>query len=417
MAVASLPDAADVLTVSALTRQVRDVLEGRFPAFWVGGEISNVSRNTSSGHQYLTLKDANAVLSAVIYRGVGLRLRFEPKTGMQVIARGRLSVYEPHGKYQLNVEEIHPKGIGALELALQQLKEKLQAKGYFDARRKRTLPSFPRAIALVTSPSGAAVRDMLELLARRWPVAAITVVPVRVQGDGAAGEIATAIRLLNRLQADGIIRLDALIVGRGGGSLEDLWAFNEELVADAIFGSRIPVVSAVGHEIDVTISDLVADHRALTPSHAITDLTPDRGDLIAGLADSARRLRETLDRRLHLARQRLDALAERRSFRQPLDRVRDLEKRLDDFDGRLARATRQSIVRYRERLAAVAGRLNTLSPLNVLARGYSLTHGPDGRLLRDARTVRSGDTLTTRLAAGEVVSRVESVRPALEDQP
>src|SRR5262245_32028760 len=409
------PNPTDVLTVSALTRDVRAVLEGRFTSVWVGGEVSNVSR-ASSGHMYLTLKDSAAVLGAVIFRGIGFRLRFELTAGMQVIARGRLSVYEPQGKYQLQIEEIHPKGIGTLELALQQLKDKLQAKGYFDRRRKKTLPSFPRAIALVTSPSGAAIRDMLELLARRWPVAAITVVPVRVQGDGAAAEIAAAIRLLNRLQAKGATRLDALIVGRGGGSLEDLWAFNEELVADAIFGSRIPVVSAVGHEIDVTISDLVADHRALTPSHAITDLTPDRGDLITGLSEAARRLRHRMDQRLGLARQRLDAFAERRAFRQPLDHVRDLEKRLDDLDGRLARAARQSIARHRERLAAVAGKLSTLSPLNVLARGYSLTHGPDGRLLRDASTVHPGDTLSTRLAAGEVVSRVESVRPGPEDQ-
>ncbi|HJZ94689.1 MAG TPA: exodeoxyribonuclease VII large subunit [Gemmataceae bacterium] len=409
------PNPTDVLTVSALTRRVRETIEGEFGSVWVAGEVSNLAR-PSSGHLYLSLKDDKATLRAVIYRGVALRLRFDLRDGMEVVARGRLTVYEPRGDYQLAVEEIHPKGIGALELALQQLKEKLQAKGYFDARRKRTLPSFPRAIALVTSPTGAAIRDMLELLARRWPVAAITVVPVRVQGDGAAAEIATAIRLLNRLQADGAIRLDALIVGRGGGSLEDLWAFNEELVADAIFGSKIPVVSAVGHEIDVTISDLVADHRALTPSHAITDLTPDRAGLIAGLADIARRLRDRMDQRLYLVRQRLDALAERRAFRQPLDRVRDLEKRLDDLDGRLARAARQSIARHRERLAAVAGKLSTLSPLNVLARGYSLTHGPDGRLLRDASTVHPGDTLSTRLAAGEVVSRVESVRPGPEDQ-
>src|SRR5262245_50463363 len=227
MASPALPDPACVLSVSALTRQVREVLEGRFAAVWVGGEISNVSR-AASGHLYLTLKDSSSVLSAVLYRGVGFRVRFEPKTGMQVIVRGRLSVYDQQGKYQLSIEEIHPKGIGALELALQQLRDKLERKGYFDPRRKKRLPTFPRTIALVTSPGGAAVRDIIETLGRRGPVATVVVVPVRVQGDGAAAEIAAAIGALNRLHAAGHLCLDAMIVGRGGGSLEDLWTFNEE---------------------------------------------------------------------------------------------------------------------------------------------------------------------------------------------
>src|SRR3954469_17093921 len=314
------PDPADVLTVSALTGRIRGLLEGEFGYVWVSGEISNLVR-ASSGHVYLSLKDEKACLRSVLFRGVGLRLRFDPRDGMQVVARGRLSVYEPRGDYQLAIEEIQPKGTGALELALQQLRERLQAKGYFDPRHKKPLPSFPRTIALITSPTGAAVRDMLELLARRWPVAAVVVVPVRVQGDGACDEIAAAIRAVNRLHADGSLPLDAVIVGRGGGGLEDLWAFNEEVVADAIFASRIPVVSAVGHEIDVTISDLVADHRALTPSHAITDLTPDREALVAGLADLGGRLQAQVAGRIERARQRLDAFADRRVFRGPLDRV------------------------------------------------------------------------------------------------
>lgn len=410
---ANTPDPAAVLTVSALTQQVRAALEAGFGNVWVAGEVSNLAR-PGSGHMYLSLKDDRATLRAVIYRGIGIRLRFEPRDGLQVLARGRLMVYEPRGEYQLAVEEIVPKGIGPLELAFQQLKEKLQAKGYFDPRRKKPLPAFPRYIALVTSPSGAAVRDMLELLTRRWPVASVVVVPVRVQGDGAAGEIAAAIRALNRLQADGSIRLDAMVVGRGGGSLEDLWAFNEEPVADAIFASAIPVVSAVGHEIDVTISDLVADHRALTPSHAVTDLTPDRAALLAGLDEIGTRLRERVGRRLETSRQRLDALAERRAFRSPLDRVRDLERRLDDYDGRLNRAARTQLDRAHARVAAVAGRLQSLSPLGVLARGYSLTRTPAGRVVQDATRVRPGDVLVTRLARGEVVSRVEAIRPAEE---
>jgi exodeoxyribonuclease VII large subunit len=413
MAGPAVPANAKVLTVSALTQQVRSTLETEFGAIWVAGEISNLAR-PASGHLYLSLKDDKATLRTVIYRGVGFRMRFEPRDGMEVVARGRLMVYEPRGEYQFAVEEIHPKGIGALELALQQLRERLGRKGYFDAHRKKRLPLFPRAIALVTSPSGAAVRDMLELLARRWPVASVTVVPTRVQGDEAAAEIAAAIRVVNRFHQDGVLSVDAIVVGRGGGSLEDLWAFNEEPVADAIFESRLPVVSAVGHEIDVTISDLVADHRALTPSHAVTDLTPDRDALLVGLADVGERMREALTRRVSLARQRLDSLATRRAFREPLDRVRDLERRLDDLDGRLRRSGRISLDRAGDRIAALAGRLQTLSPLNVLARGYSLTHTADGRLLKDAEAVGIGETITTRLAAGELVSRVERVRPATE---
>ena len=400
---------ADILTVSALTARIRTALEGEFSSVWVSGEISNLSR-PSSGHVYLSLKDEKATLRSVLYRGIAIRLRFEPRDGMQVIARGRLSVYAPRGDYQLQIEEIQPKGIGALELALQQLREKLQAKGYFDPRRKRPLPAFPRSIALITSPTGAAVRDMLELLARRWPVARVVVVPVRVQGDGAADELAAAIRAVNGLHAAGSLRLDALIVGRGGGSLEDLWAFNEEAVADAIFASRIPVVSAVGHEIDVTISDLVADHRALTPSHAITDLTPDREALLTGLANLGARLRERSVRRVELARQRLNTIADRRVLRSPLDRVRDLEKRLDDLDDRLRRTAAAPLDRARAKVAALAGRLESLSPLNVLSRGYSLTRTPDGRVIQDAKTVSRGDILVTRLARGEVVGRVEEVR-------
>ena len=406
----------DVLSVSALTARVKGLIEGEFGSVWVAGEISNVSR-PSSGHVYLSLKDSKATLKSVIYRGVGIRLRFDIRDGMEVLARGRLSVYEPRGEYQLNIEEIQPKGIGALELAFQQLKEKLQTKGYFEQRRKKPLPRFPKTIALVTSPSGAAVRDMLELLARRWPVAAITLVPVRVQGEGSAAEIANAIQSLNRWQAEGSVRIDAVIVGRGGGSLEDLWAFNEEAVADAIFASRIPVISAVGHEIDVTISDMVADHRALTPSHAIMDLTPDRGELLAALGDTGDRLRDSMRRRVQELRMKLSGYADRRVFRLPLERVRDQEKRLDDLSERLTRASRRRVASGLDRVAALAGRLESLSPLNVLSRGYSLTQGFDGRVVRDARRLSPGERIRTRLAAGEIISRVEEIRPAEEGVP
>ncbi len=416
MAGPKAPDAADVLTVSAVNRLARLSLEESFPSIWVSGEVSRISR-AASGHYYVTLKDESAAIETTIFRGVLLRVRFELKEGLQVLARGRLTLFEQRGTFQLNISELIPKGIGPLELAFQQLKEKLGAKGYFDKRRKKPLPRFPRSIALVTSPSGAAIRDMLELLSRRWPIATVLVVPVRVQGDGSAAEIAQAIGKLNQLHAAGHICLDAMIVGRGGGSLEDLWAFNEELVADAIFASRIPIVSAVGHEIDVTISDHVADHRALTPSHAVTDLTPDYLELLAELSDRECRLRERMVRRIELARQRLDALADRRTFRSPLDRVRDLERRVDDVEVRLRRAAGVQTDRAKNRVAALAGQLESLSPLNVLARGYSLTRSMDGRVIANVAGLQPGDQVTTRLATGEFTSRIETIVPAQEKLP
>jgi exodeoxyribonuclease VII large subunit len=402
------PEPTDVYTVSALNRHARATLEESFTSVWVTGEISQISR-PASGHIYFSLKDESSCLSATMFKGAQIRgVRFDLKEGLQVLAHGKLTIYDAQGKYQINVVEMLPKGIGALELAFQQLKEKLQAKGYFDSGRKKPLPRFARSIALVTSPSGAAVRDMLELLARRWPVASVVVVPVRVQGDGAAAEIAVAIARLNQLQSTGAIRLDAIIAGRGGGSLEDLWAFNEEQVADAIFASQIPIISAVGHETDFTIADMVADHRALTPSHAITDLTPDLLELRTTVAQLGSRLNERMTRRIEFARQRVDGLAQRRVFRSPLDRVRDLERRLDELDVRLLRAAVLPLEKARTQLASVAGRLESLSPLNVLSRGYSLTLAPDGSVLRRAESVRAGDVVRTRLATGEITSRVES---------
>src|SRR5437762_5315037 len=240
------------LTVSALTAQLRGLVERQFPCVWVAGEVSNFTR-ASSGHWYFTLKDSGAQLKAAMFRGFNLRMRFDPKDGLEVVARGRLSVYEPRGDYQLLVEELQPKGIGAAELALRQLKEKLLGKGYFDPRRKRPLPRFPRRVGLVASATGAAVRDLVELFARRWPLTELVIRASRVQGDGAAAEIAAAVRMLNHFHIMRELPLDAIVLGRGGGSAEDLWAFNEELVADAVFHSVVPVVSAVGHEIDVTV--------------------------------------------------------------------------------------------------------------------------------------------------------------------
>jgi exodeoxyribonuclease VII large subunit len=399
---AYLPDDVKVLSIGELTRSIKGVLEEGFASVWVSGEVSNLAR-PQSGHLYLTLKDSEAQLRAVIWRGVALRLRYDPQDGMEVIARGRLSVYPPRGDYQLVIEELQPKGVGAAELALRQLREKLFRLGYFDPLRKRRLPAFPRRVAVVTSPTGAAVRDLVEIMGRRWPALEVWVCPVRVQGDGAAEEIAAAIRLVNHVGG-----VDVLIVGRGGGSTEDLGAFNTEGVAHAIFSSRVPVVSAVGHEIDLTIADLVADRRALTPSEAAELVTPDRAELREALRNLEEQLRALLGRRLELARDRLFDLAQRRAFRQPLERVRDGERRLDDWADRLRRVLRQTLERARDRLAAQAGRLETLSPLNVLARGYSLTRlEATQAVVRSPEQVRPGDRLVTHVQHGRVFSRVE----------
>jgi exodeoxyribonuclease VII large subunit len=400
------PPERDVWSVSALTAQIRELLESTFSAVWVSGEVSNFTK-ASSGHMYFSLKDAKAQLRAAMFRGVNLRLKFDLRDGMEVFARGRIGVYEPRGDYQFYVEEVQPKGVGAAELALRQLKEKLLAKGYFDPRRKKPLPQFPKRVALIASATGAAIRDMIELFAQRWPLTEVIVLPSRVQGAGAAEEVAAAVRLLNRVHALGRIRLDAIVIGRGGGSSEDLAAFNEEVVADAIFQSTVPIVSAVGHEIDVTVADLVADHRAETPSAAVVSLTPNRADTLTALLDTNVRLREAVEQRLRLGKRSLDQLATRPALRRPLQRIHDLGQRLDDAAARLHRAARVRHTHAAEKLAALAAQLETLSPLNVLSRGYSLTRTTDGKLVRSAADVQPGDELVTRVASGEITSRVE----------
>lgn len=399
------PENAKVYTIGELTRAIKGLLEETFsPNVWISGEVSNLKKHTS-GHWYLTLKDKESQLQTTIFRGVNLRLRFDLQNGMEVIARGRLTVYPPQGQYQLQVEEVQPKGVGPLELAFRQLKEKLSRLGYFD-RRKKPLPPYPRRVALVTSPTGAAVRDMLETLTRRWPLAEVWVHPATVQGDGAGASVAAAIRTLNELPG-----VEVVIIGRGGGSLEDLWAFNEEVVARAIFESRVPVVSGVGHETDLVISDMVADLRALTPTDAATKVVPNKTDVLTWLSETDTRLRDLLLRRLDLAKARLGDLSRRRCFRLPLDRVHDHERRLDEWDERLRRALRQRLAVLRQRLEALTGRLETLSPLNVLARGYSLTRSErDGVVVRTPVQVRPGDRLVTLVQHGRVISRVEETQ-------
>ncbi len=403
-----VPAGVKPLSVSAVTTAVKARLEEHFVSVWVAGEVSNFVR-ASSGHMYFTLKDAQAQIRCMMPRGFNLRMRFDPRDGLEVIARGGVTVYAPRGDYQLMVEELQPKGIGAAELALQQLREKLRAKGYFDPKRKRPFPRFPRRIALITSATGAAVRDMLELLAQRWPLAQVLVRPSLVQGAGAADDIAANLRLLSRLNTLKTLPLDAVIIGRGGGSAVDLGAFNEEVVADAIFECSVPVISAVGHETDVTVADLVADRRAETPSAAVTGLVPDRRELLVALADTSARLHEAAENRVAFARQRLNQLADRPAFRKPLDLVRVLSQKLDDTAARLNRAAKNAVDRHADKLAAAAEQLDALSPLGVLKRGYSLTRRGDGAVVRSVTDVAPGEILMVRLANGEVIARVLSV--------
>jgi exodeoxyribonuclease VII large subunit len=394
-----------VLSVSQLTGQIKGLLEGRFGRVWVGGEISNLSR-PQSGHCYLTLKDDLAQIRAVLWRTVAARDGIDLHDGLEVICRGYLDVYPPRGSYQLVIEHIEPRGLGVLERALRQLRERLAAEGLFAPARKRPLPRFPRRIALVTSPTGAAIRDFLEVLRRRWPAVHVLIVPVRVQGEGAAAEIAAGIASINRLAEP----VDVVVVGRGGGSLEDLWAFNEEIVVRAIFASKIPVVSAVGHEIDVTLADLVADVRALTPSEAAERVVPAADEVLEYLNRQHGRLASAMRTRFGTARARLDALAACRVFRRPLERVQLLARRLDELQGRAGRAASGRMDLARANLRVVGGRLESLSPLAVLARGYSLTTRlAGGGLVRSAAELAVGELLRTRLAEGEVTSRVEAV--------
>lgn len=403
-----LAETAQPLSVSQLTVLIKQSLEAEFTSVWVSGELSDVSR-PQSGHIYLTLKDEGAQLRGVIWRTVASRLSFDLQDGQQVVCRGDIDVYPPRGGYQLIIRQVEPLGIGALQLALRKLHQRLAAEGLFDPGRKRRLPRFPRGIAFVTSPTGAAVRDFLEVLRRRWRGVQVLIIPAKVQGEGAAQDLVRGIRLANALTAPP----DVLVVGRGGGSLEDLWCFNEEPVVRAIHASRIPVVSAVGHEIDVTLSDLVADVRALTPSEAASLVVPAADEVRAGLDGMRARLAAALRGRAADARSRLDALAQHRAFRRPFDRIHDLARQLDELELRAKRAFTHRLTRHRDRLASLTARLESLSPLGVLARGYSLTQQTaTGGVVTDAASLVVGDMLTSRFGRGQAVSQVTEIQPA-----
>jgi len=445
-------------TVWALTRRIRDVVEVEIPQVWVVGQVSNLKRH-SSGHVFFSLKDDRASVRCVVWRSDADRLPGEMADGLEVELHGRLSVFPPQGTYQVYVTRVMARGVGRLEVAFRKMKERLQKEGLFAPERKRLLPRFPRTIGVVTSPTGAAVRDIIQMLGRRWPRARILLAPSRVQGEGAAEDIVRGIASLNR--AGGV---DVMIVGRGGGSLEDLWPFNTEAVARAMAASAVPVVSAVGHETDVSISDFVADARAPTPSAAAEMVAPDAREIAAGLEAALARMGRALRHRLDGLRQRL-AMAERsRYVRHPEDLVLARAQTVEDLATRLAGRVRQTAQagrlrlegaasrlaehapraqraaaegalrmaghrlaaagrtlvehRWRARLDRLAGRLQDLNPDRVLARGYSRTVlARTGATLKRAADARPGDLLHTHLADGDLASRVTEEGGALADKP
>jgi exodeoxyribonuclease VII large subunit len=439
------------LTVSQLNRQARTLLESHFDFVWVEGEVSNFVV-PGSGHWYFSLKDGNAQVRCAMFRNRNQRVKFTPENGDAIRLRCRVSLYEGRGEFQLIVEHMEHAGAGALQAAFEKLKAKLLAEGLFNPERKKPLPESVSQLGVITSPTGAAIHDILTVLRRRCPAIAVSILPVAVQGEGAAGEIAAAIENANRWHREGKVRLDALIVGRGGGSLEDLWAFNEEVVARAIAASELPVVSAVGHEVDFSIADMVADHRAPTPSAAAELLSPDQrewqqrlqqieADLVrlikrklaaaatelehlrkrlkhpgAQLREQAQRL-DDLEQRLVLAqknllqrrRAELSLLESRLLARSPLPRLQQLQRDTSQMQQRLEAAMQHKLQQAGERLAHLAQMLDSLSPLGTLQRGYAIVTDVDGRVLTDAAAVKSGDAVQARLARGRLDLTVDAI--------
>lgn len=396
-------ESPSVLTPSQVGQYIKGFMDRDrvLSGLLVRGEISNY-KLYPSGHHYFTLKDKEGALRCVMFRGDAISLRFQPKNGMQVIAAGRVTVFPRDGQYQLYCVRLTPEGAGDLYMAFEQLKEKLMREGLFDRSRKKTIPRFPGRIALVTSPAGAAVRDMLRILKARWPMARIDVLPVRVQGEGAAEEIAGAIRWCCRTAS-----ADLIITGRGGGSMEDLWAFNEEIVARAIYEADIPVISAVGHEPDVTISDFVADLRAATPSNAAELAVPDQNEIRAALYQSERRLEQGIQRLLTLRREQVNRLGGSRAMTDPGAFVRDKRLLLDYQSRRLVHGLDRSVSGQRERLARLAAALDAMSPLKVLGRGYAIAQKENGAVIASVADAEAGEEFVLRLRDGRLRSRVE----------
>ena len=395
-----------IFTVSELNQFIKDLLDNVPPLtdLLLRGEISNY-KVYPSGHHYFTLKDSQCAVKCVLFKGSAMKLRFRPENGMQVIASGRISVYPRDGAYQLYCTGLSPDGVGDLSVAYEQLKEKLRLEGLFDEAHKKPLPPYPQRIAIVTSPAGAAVHDMIRILRHRYPIAKVLLLPVRVQGTEAPAEIAGAIRYANRHQL-----ADVLITGRGGGSLEDLWAFNDERVARAIYDSEIPVISAVGHEPDVAISDFVADRRASTPSNAAEIAVPDRMELLRWLDGADSRMIRGVTRQLRASRERLEGMAQKRALTDPTAVIADKGMQLDHLQHRLAAAMRAVTDREGGRFAALASALDALSPLRVLGRGYALAQTESGEVLRSAAQTAPGARIRVRLARGQLVCDVAETK-------
>lgn len=392
-----------IYSVSQVNRHIKDLLDGDgvLGGLFVRGELSNY-KMYPSGHHYFSMKDGEGALRCVMFRREAMGVRFRPENGMKVIAFGRVSVFPRDGQYQLYVSALTPDGVGDLYVAFEQLKERLRREGLFDPERKKPLPAFPGRIALVTSSAGAAVRDMLRILGARWPMAEVAVVPVRVQGEEAPGEIAAAIDWVNRHAL-----ADLIITGRGGGSMEDLWAFNDESVARAIFRSDIPVISAVGHEPDVTIADFVADLRAATPSNAAELAVPDQEEIRARVEQLSLRMRTAAERELRQARAALARWSESRALQDPMNFVADRRVLLDYQRGRLASGLSVSLNREKQRLGRLAAALDAMSPLKVLARGYAVARKADGSVVSSVGAVKAGDRLRLRVSDGEIPCVVE----------
>lgn len=396
--------ANQTFSVSQITGQIKKSLEEGFSSLWIKGEISNLTKH-GSGHWYFSLKDSGAQLGAVMFRRQNQQVRFDPTHGMEVTAHGRISVYPPQGRYQLIVDQLLPAGQGDLHLAFEALKEKLSGEGLFAPDLKKKLPQYPSKIGIVTSLTGAAIQDMINILTRRFPQTDLLLLPVKVQGEGAAEEIAQAIDVLNDRND-----VQVLIIGRGGGSLEDLWAFNEEVVARAISRSTIPIVSAVGHETDITISDFAADLRAPTPSAAAELVVPERQELILQLQNTAGRLQKDILFKVQKHEDRLKAITRSYALRRPELIMNELSQHLDMLGDRAARSTKEKANALGTALENLSHRVEALNPLAILKRGYSVVSNSKGQVVRTAEQVKIGDRLNIRLSDGELETDVQNLK-------
>ncbi len=396
---------AKPITVTQLNNYIKALLDNTAPlqSLCLRGELSNFKIH-SSGHCYFTLKDENAAVSGVMFAAAASKLRFRPESGMKVIAYGRVSLFPKSGQYQIYVNEMAPDGVGALYMAFEQLKEKLYREGLFSKGHKKPLPLYPGRIALVTSPTGAAVRDMLRILKKRWPLCQALVCPVKVQGEGAAQQIADMLDYIDRYRL-----ADLIIAGRGGGSIEDLWAFNEEVVARALYRCSIPVISAVGHEPDITIADYAADLRAATPSNGAELAAPDQDELLLRLRDLSSRAILAEKRKVQQLRQRLEAAASKKIMQSPGEYLNELRLNLSFSQERMASAAREAVSRRRKAFIGRAAALDALSPLKVLGRGYGFMT-KDDQIVKTAGDLQAGDRVRVRLHQGEADCLVEEVR-------